>query len=84
MGTEKVAIEVGVCKVVTSREREGAQPMGDPPITDYKVTAGHWPFSENFSKVATQNLDQLGLNCMDGLPNLFCTLHSVTRTCRSR
>ncbi len=46
MGTEKVAIEVGVCKAVTSREREGPQPMADPAFTDYKVTDGHWPFSE--------------------------------------
>ncbi len=28
----------------------------------YKITAGHWPFSEQISKVATQNLDQLRLN----------------------
>ncbi len=54
---------------------------------DYKITAGHWPFSKQITKVATQNMDQLGLNCTDGQPNecyfstkfvvLFCTLHSV-------
>ncbi len=38
------------------------------PIPDYKITVGHWPFSEQISKVATQNLDQLGLNCTDGRP----------------
>ncbi len=37
-------------------------------ISDYKMTAGHWPFSEQISKVATQNLNQLGLNCVDGQP----------------
>ncbi len=25
----------------------------------YKITAGHWPFSEQISKVANQNLNQL-------------------------
>ncbi len=53
------------------------------PIADYKI-AGHWPFSEQISKVATQNMDQLRLNCMDGRPNeviyqpnLQSILHSV-------
>ncbi len=34
-----------------------------------QITAGHWPLSEQISEVATQNVDQLGLHCMDGLPN---------------
>ncbi len=38
-------------------------------LADYKITAGHWPFSEQISKLATLNLDQLGLNCMDGQTN---------------
>ncbi len=29
-------------------------------------TAGHWPFSDQIAKLATQNL---GLNCVDGQPN---------------
>ncbi len=37
--------------------------------TNYKIIAGHWPFCEQISKLANQNLDQLGINCMDGQPN---------------
>ncbi len=33
-----------------------------------QIAVGHWPFSEQISKVANQNLDELGLNCMNGRP----------------
>ncbi len=35
----------------------------------YKTAAGHWPLFKQISKVANQNLDHLGLNCIDGQPN---------------
>ncbi len=39
--------------------------------TDCKLTAGHWQFSKQISKVAAQNLDQLVLNCVDGPTKLM-------------
>ncbi len=46
--------------------------------------AGHWRLSEEISKVATKNLDQLGLHCMytDGQSQLFIDqliLHSALK-----
>ncbi len=40
-------------------------------VPHYKITAGHWPFSEQISKVATQNLDQL-----EGVPQQELKLQS--------
>ncbi len=64
--------------------------------SDYKITAGHWPFPSKISKKWPLNIWKLGLNCMDGQPNwltkfvlLFCTLPLIfplvtltTRTAR--
>ena len=35
-------------------------------ITELKITAGHWPFSVQFSTVATENLILFVSNCTDG------------------